>query len=49
MQLGLTGRHQVANAVAAAAAALALGLELDQIAAGLGSRRAALALAHGAP
>ena len=35
VRLGLTGRHQVANAVAAAAAALALGLELDQIAAGL--------------
>ncbi|HEX7209318.1 MAG TPA: UDP-N-acetylmuramoyl-tripeptide--D-alanyl-D-alanine ligase [Propionibacteriaceae bacterium] len=35
VRLGLTGRHQVANAVAAAAAALALGLELDQIADGL--------------
>ncbi|HEY6687027.1 MAG TPA: UDP-N-acetylmuramoyl-tripeptide--D-alanyl-D-alanine ligase [Propionibacteriaceae bacterium] len=34
--LQLTGRHQVANAVAAAAAALALGLELDQIASALG-------------
>jgi UDP-N-acetylmuramoyl-tripeptide--D-alanyl-D-alanine ligase len=36
VRLGLTGRHQVANAVAAAAAALALGLELDQVAAALG-------------
>ena len=35
VRLRLTGRHQVANAIAAAAAALALGLELDQIAAGL--------------
>jgi UDP-N-acetylmuramoyl-tripeptide--D-alanyl-D-alanine ligase len=36
VRLQLTGRHQVANAVAAAAAALALGLELDQIAGALG-------------
>jgi len=36
VRLQLTGRHQVANAVAAAAAALALGLELDQIAIALG-------------
>ena len=35
VQLQLTGRHQVANAVAAAAAALAVGLELDQVAAAL--------------
>jgi UDP-N-acetylmuramoyl-tripeptide--D-alanyl-D-alanine ligase len=35
VQLQLTGRHQVANAVAAAAAAVAVGLELDQVAAGL--------------
>jgi len=33
--LGLTGRHQVANAVAAAAAATALGLPLDLVATGL--------------
>jgi UDP-N-acetylmuramoyl-tripeptide--D-alanyl-D-alanine ligase len=31
VQLRLTGRHQVPNAVAAAAAALTLGLEIDQI------------------
>jgi UDP-N-acetylmuramoyl-tripeptide--D-alanyl-D-alanine ligase len=31
VQLRLTGRHQVPNAVAAAAAALALGLEINQI------------------
>jgi UDP-N-acetylmuramoyl-tripeptide--D-alanyl-D-alanine ligase len=31
VQLRLTGRHQVSNAVAAAAAALTLGLEIDQI------------------
>jgi UDP-N-acetylmuramoyl-tripeptide--D-alanyl-D-alanine ligase len=37
VQLGLTGRHQVSNAVAAAAAALALGVELDQVAAALGA------------
>jgi UDP-N-acetylmuramoyl-tripeptide--D-alanyl-D-alanine ligase len=35
VQLQLTGRHQVANAVAAAAAATAVGLELDQVAAAL--------------
>jgi UDP-N-acetylmuramoyl-tripeptide--D-alanyl-D-alanine ligase len=35
VQLQLTGRHQVANAVAAAAAAVAVGLELDQVAAAL--------------
>ncbi|HEX5907854.1 MAG TPA: UDP-N-acetylmuramoyl-tripeptide--D-alanyl-D-alanine ligase [Propionibacteriaceae bacterium] len=35
VQLQLTGRHQVANAVAAAAAAVAVGLELQQIAVGL--------------
>jgi UDP-N-acetylmuramoyl-tripeptide--D-alanyl-D-alanine ligase len=35
VQLQLTGRHQVANAVAAAAAAVAVGLELDHIAAAL--------------
>jgi UDP-N-acetylmuramoyl-tripeptide--D-alanyl-D-alanine ligase len=35
VRLQLTGRHQVANAVAAAAAAAAVGLGLDQIAAGL--------------
>jgi UDP-N-acetylmuramoyl-tripeptide--D-alanyl-D-alanine ligase len=35
VQLRLTGRHQVANAVAAAAAAVAVGLELDQVAAAL--------------
>jgi UDP-N-acetylmuramoyl-tripeptide--D-alanyl-D-alanine ligase len=33
--LQLTGRHQVANALAAAAAATAVGLELDAVAAGL--------------
>jgi UDP-N-acetylmuramoyl-tripeptide--D-alanyl-D-alanine ligase len=32
VQLRLTGRHQVANSVAAAAAAAALGLEIDQVA-----------------
>src|SRR4029078_6112566 len=32
VQLQLTGRHQVPNAVAAAAAALALGVDLDQVA-----------------
>ena len=37
VQLGLAGRHQVSNAVAAAAAALALGVELDQVAAALGA------------
>ena len=36
VRLKLTGRHQVANAVAATAAALALGLEMDQVAAALG-------------
>ncbi len=35
VQLQLTGRHQVANAVAAAAAALAIGLHIDQVAAAL--------------
>jgi UDP-N-acetylmuramoyl-tripeptide--D-alanyl-D-alanine ligase len=35
VQLQLTGRHQVANAVAAAAAAVALGVELDAVAAAL--------------
>jgi UDP-N-acetylmuramoyl-tripeptide--D-alanyl-D-alanine ligase len=35
VQLQLTGRHQVANAVAAAAAAVAVGLELHQVAAAL--------------
>jgi UDP-N-acetylmuramoyl-tripeptide--D-alanyl-D-alanine ligase len=35
VQLQLSGRHQVANAVAAAAAAVALGLELDHVAAAL--------------
>jgi UDP-N-acetylmuramoyl-tripeptide--D-alanyl-D-alanine ligase len=35
VQLQLTGRHQVANAVAAAAAALAVGLELRHVAAAL--------------
>ena len=35
VQLQLTGRHQIANAVAAAAAALALGLDLDQVTAAL--------------
>jgi UDP-N-acetylmuramoyl-tripeptide--D-alanyl-D-alanine ligase len=35
VQLRLTGRHQVANAVAAAATAVALGLDLDQVAATL--------------
>jgi UDP-N-acetylmuramoyl-tripeptide--D-alanyl-D-alanine ligase len=37
VQLQVTGRHQVANAVAAAAAALALGLDIDQVAAALGA------------
>ena len=37
VQLQLTGRHQVPNAVAAAAAALALGVDLDQVAAALGA------------
>ena len=36
VQLGLTGRHHVPNAVAAAAAALAVGLDLHQVAAALG-------------
>ena len=35
VQLGLTGRHQVANAVAAAAAATAVGLPLEEIAVAL--------------
>jgi UDP-N-acetylmuramoyl-tripeptide--D-alanyl-D-alanine ligase len=35
LQLQLTGRHQVANAVAAAAAAVAVGVELDAAAAAL--------------
>lgn len=35
VQLRLTGRHQVGNAVAAAAAALAVGLDLDQVATAL--------------
>jgi UDP-N-acetylmuramoyl-tripeptide--D-alanyl-D-alanine ligase len=35
VQLRLTGRHQVANAVAAASAGVALGLDVDQIAAAL--------------
>jgi UDP-N-acetylmuramoyl-tripeptide--D-alanyl-D-alanine ligase len=35
VQLQLTGRHQVANAVAAAAAAVILGLPIDQVAAAL--------------
>jgi UDP-N-acetylmuramoyl-tripeptide--D-alanyl-D-alanine ligase len=35
VQLRLTGRHQVANAVAGAAAAVALGLDIDQVAAAL--------------
>ena len=35
VQLQLTGRHQVPNAVAAAAAAVAVGLELDQVAVAL--------------
>jgi UDP-N-acetylmuramoyl-tripeptide--D-alanyl-D-alanine ligase len=35
VQLQLTGRHQVANAVAAAAAAVAVGVELDAVAAAL--------------
>jgi UDP-N-acetylmuramoyl-tripeptide--D-alanyl-D-alanine ligase len=35
VQLQLTGRHQVANAVAAAAAAIAVGLELHQVAVAL--------------
>ncbi|MCA1770912.1 MAG: UDP-N-acetylmuramoyl-tripeptide--D-alanyl-D-alanine ligase, partial [Halomonas sp.] len=36
VQLGLLGRHNVANALAAAAAALALGLAPDDVVAGLG-------------
>jgi UDP-N-acetylmuramoyl-tripeptide--D-alanyl-D-alanine ligase len=35
VQLQVTGRHQVANAVAAAAAAVAVGVELDRVAAAL--------------
>ncbi len=35
VQLLLTGRHQVSNAVAAAAAAVAVGVELSQVASGL--------------
>ena len=35
VQLQLTGRHQVVNAVAAAAAAVAVGVELDHVAAAL--------------
>jgi UDP-N-acetylmuramoyl-tripeptide--D-alanyl-D-alanine ligase len=35
VQLQLTGRHQVGNAVAAAAAAVAVGVELDHVAAAL--------------
>jgi UDP-N-acetylmuramoyl-tripeptide--D-alanyl-D-alanine ligase len=37
--LGLTGEHQVANALGAAAAAVALGLSADEIAAGLNAAR----------
>ena len=40
VQLGLTGRHHVPNAVAAAAAALAIGLGLHQVAAALGAATA---------
>ena len=40
VQLGLTGRHHVPNAVAAAAAALAVGLDLHQVAAALGAATA---------
>ena len=40
VQLGLTGRHQVPNAVAAAATALAIGLDLHQVAAALGAATA---------
>jgi UDP-N-acetylmuramoyl-tripeptide--D-alanyl-D-alanine ligase len=40
VQLGLTGRHHVPNAVAAAAATLAVGLDLHQVAAALGSATA---------
>ena len=40
VQLGLTGRHHVPNAVAAAATALAIGLDLHQVAAALGAATA---------
>jgi UDP-N-acetylmuramoyl-tripeptide--D-alanyl-D-alanine ligase len=40
VQLQLTGRHQVANAVAAAAAAVALGLDIEDVAAALGTATA---------
>ena len=40
VQLGLTGRHHVPNAVAAAATALAIGLDLYQVAAALGAATA---------
>ena len=33
--LGISGRHQVANALAAAAAGLALGMSLDEVSLGL--------------
>jgi len=40
VQLGLTGRHHVPNAVAASAASLAVGLDLHQVAASLGAATA---------
>ena len=48
VQLGLSGRHQVANAVAAAALARALGVGRDDDRRRPGRRPAALALADGA-
>ena len=47
VQLQLTGRHQVANAVAAAAAAVAVGVELGQVASGARYGGPAIALADG--
>jgi UDP-N-acetylmuramoyl-tripeptide--D-alanyl-D-alanine ligase len=39
VRLGLTGRHQVANSLAAAAVAIEAGMPVDQVAAGLGALR----------
>ncbi|HEX2772613.1 MAG TPA: UDP-N-acetylmuramoyl-tripeptide--D-alanyl-D-alanine ligase [Micromonosporaceae bacterium] len=39
VRLGLTGRHQVANSLAAAAVAIEVGMPVDEVAAGLGELR----------
>ena len=48
VQLQLTGRHQVGNAVAAVAAAVAVGVELDHVAAALSCGGPSITLADGA-